>query len=85
MITPQLIPSEVYEFLIEEYRGDWYKNELCETCSIEVEKLKNLIRLLKRAIEISSIRLGDKELNSIRQAVDLIRKINAESLGSGIE
>ena len=47
--------------------------------------MKNLIRLSKRAIEISSIRLGDKELNSIRQAVDLIRKINAESLGSGIE
>ena len=39
MITPQLIPSEVYEFLLEEYTGDWYKNEPCEVCSVEVEKL----------------------------------------------
>ena len=39
MITPQLVPSEVYEFLIEEYSGDWYKNEPCELCLVEVEKL----------------------------------------------
>ena len=32
MLTPQKVPNKIYEFLVEEYGGDLYKNKECENC-----------------------------------------------------